>query len=124
VKSTKDNFSSPGSPRIDDQSAGAGQGWLKWLSRGMLGAGGTADTSSFADVSDDIIKDIYEGTEFHPISSAENHLTKENHYSLFVRLSFSEILVRITSRQVLHTYITGTSTLYCCRHSITNYNKF
>ncbi|EEC82816.1 hypothetical protein OsI_27603 [Oryza sativa Indica Group] len=85
VKSTKDNFSSPGSPRIDDQSAGAGQGWLKWLSRGMLGAGGTADTSSFADVSDDIIKDIYEGTEFHPISSAENHLTKENHYSLFVR---------------------------------------
>uniref|UniRef100_A0A0E0AQ59 Uncharacterized protein n=1 Tax=Oryza glumipatula TaxID=40148 RepID=A0A0E0AQ59_9ORYZ len=110
VKSTKDNFSSPGSPRIDDQSAGAGQGWLKWLSRGMLGAGGTADTSSFADVSDDIIKDIYEGTEFHPISSAENHLTKENHYSLFVRLSFSEILVSITSRQVLHTYITGTST--------------
>lgn len=56
MKSTKDNFSSPGSPRIDDQSAGAGQGWLKWLSRGMLGAGGTADTSSFADVSDDIIK--------------------------------------------------------------------
>uniref|UniRef100_A0A0E0LQM8 C2 domain-containing protein n=1 Tax=Oryza punctata TaxID=4537 RepID=A0A0E0LQM8_ORYPU len=101
-----------GSPRTDDQSAGAGQGWLKWLSRGMLGAGGTADTNSFADVSDDIIKDIYEGTEFHPISSAENHLTKENRYSLFVRLSFSEILVSITSRQVLHTYITGTSTKF------------
>ncbi|XP_040382901.1 uncharacterized protein LOC102719317 isoform X2 [Oryza brachyantha] len=99
VKSTKDNFSSPGSPRTDEQSAGAGQGWLKWISRGMLGAGGTADTNSFADVSDDIIKDIYEGAEFHPISSAENHLTKENHYSLFVRLSFSEILVSVTSRK-------------------------
>ncbi|VAI76308.1 unnamed protein product [Triticum turgidum subsp. durum] len=99
VKSTKDNFSSPGSPRTDEPSAGAGRGWLNWLSLGMLGAGGTADTSSFAGVvSEDIIKDIYEGTEFHPVSSAENHLTKENHYSL--RLSIPQILATVTSRQV------------------------
>ena len=60
MKSTKDNFSSPGSPRTDEPSAGAGRGWLNWLSLGMLGAGGTADTSSFAGVvSEDIIKVIH-----------------------------------------------------------------
>ena len=59
MKSTKDNFCSPGSPRTDEPSAGAGRGWLNWLSLGMLGAGGTADTSSFAGVvSEDIIKVI------------------------------------------------------------------
>ncbi|KAM3191147.1 hypothetical protein ACQJBY_068843 [Aegilops geniculata] len=99
VKSTKDNFCSPGSPRTDEPSAGAGRGWLNWLSLGMLGAGGTADTSSFAGVvSEDIIKDIYEGTEFHPVSSAENHLTKENYYSL--RLSIPQILTTVTSRRL------------------------
>ncbi|KAJ1266962.1 hypothetical protein BS78_07G020000 [Paspalum vaginatum] len=99
VKSTKDN-SSPGSPRTDGQSTGASQGWLNWLSLGMLGAGGTADSSSFAGViSEDIIKDIYEGTEFHPVSSAENCLTKENYYSLFVRLSVSQIVATVTSRR-------------------------
>jgi hypothetical protein len=60
AKSTKDNFPSPGSPRTDEQLAGAGRGWLNWLSLGMLGAGGTADTSSFAGVvSEDIIKVIF-----------------------------------------------------------------
>ncbi|KAL2484980.1 Protein of unknown function (DUF1162) [Abeliophyllum distichum] len=43
------------------------RGWLNWLSRGMLGAGGTDDSSQFSGViSDDIIKDIYEATKFHP----------------------------------------------------------
>jgi hypothetical protein len=66
----------------------------------MLGAGGTADSSSFAGViSEDIIKDIYEGTEFHPVSSAENYLTKENYYSLFVRLSVSQIVTTVASRR-------------------------
>ncbi|OEL27452.1 putative vacuolar protein sorting-associated protein 13A [Dichanthelium oligosanthes] len=56
VKSTKDT-SNPGSPRTDEQPAGASRGWLNWLSLGMLGAGGTADSSSFAGViSEDIIK--------------------------------------------------------------------
>uniref|UniRef100_A0A0Q3SS11 Uncharacterized protein n=1 Tax=Setaria italica TaxID=4555 RepID=A0A0Q3SS11_SETIT len=100
VKSTQDT-SSPGSPRTDEQSAGASRGWLNWLSLGMLGAGGTADSSSFAGVvSEDIIKDIYEGTEFHPVSSAEYYLTKENYYSLFVRLSVSQIVTTVASRQV------------------------
>ncbi|KAF8712705.1 hypothetical protein HU200_028469 [Digitaria exilis] len=99
VKSTKDT-SSPGSPRTDELSTGASRGWLNWLSLGMLGAGGTADSSSFAGViSEDIIKDIYEGTEFHPVSSAENYLPKENYYSLFVRLSVSQIVTTFASRR-------------------------
>ncbi|WVZ95400.1 hypothetical protein U9M48_041168 [Paspalum notatum var. saurae] len=98
VKSTKDN-SSPGSPRTDEQSAGASQGWLNWLSLGMLGAGGTADSSSFAGViSEDIIKDIYEGTEFHPVSSAENCLTKENYYSLFVINPLNEMEIFLAEK--------------------------
>ncbi|KAG8086661.1 hypothetical protein GUJ93_ZPchr0010g9710 [Zizania palustris] len=63
VKSAKDTISSPGSPQTDEQSVGTGQGWLKWLSRGMLGAGGAAGTDSFADVvSDDILKVILYGS--------------------------------------------------------------
>lgn len=42
-----------------EQSSSRARGWLNWLSLGMLGAGGTADTSSFAGVvSDEIIKVI------------------------------------------------------------------
>lgn len=41
----------------DERSAGEPRGWLNWLSLGMLGAGGTADSSQFAGVvSDEIIK--------------------------------------------------------------------
>uniref|UniRef100_A0ACD5WZJ8 Uncharacterized protein n=1 Tax=Avena sativa TaxID=4498 RepID=A0ACD5WZJ8_AVESA len=115
AKSTKDNFPTPESPRTDEQSTGAGRGWLNWLSLGMLGAGGTADTSSFAGVvSEDIIKDIYEGTEFHPVSSAENQLTKENYYSL--KLSIPQILTTVTFRRfgmkLIGAMFTGLGTEY------------
>lgn len=41
----------------DDQPSTKPQGWLKWLSRGMLGAGGTDDSSQFSGVvSDEVIK--------------------------------------------------------------------
>lgn len=54
----------------DDQPSNKPQGWLKWLSRGMLGAGGTDDSSQFSGVvSDEVIKDIYEATKFHPAPS-------------------------------------------------------
>jgi hypothetical protein len=43
--------------RNDDHSTGKSRGWLNWLSRGMLGAGGTDDSSQFSGVvSDEIIK--------------------------------------------------------------------
>lgn len=41
----------------DERSAGKSRGWLNWLSRGMLGAGGTDDSGQFSGVvSDEVIK--------------------------------------------------------------------
>ncbi|XP_059667459.1 uncharacterized protein LOC132312914 [Cornus florida] len=54
----------------DDRSSSKPRGWLNWLSRGVLGAGGTDDSSQFSGVvSDEVIKDIYEATKFQPVPS-------------------------------------------------------
>ncbi|KAJ0027885.1 hypothetical protein Pint_36533 [Pistacia integerrima] len=54
--------------RNDEHSSSRSRGWLNWLSRGMLGAGGTDDYSQFSGVvSDEVVKDIYEATKFHPL---------------------------------------------------------
>ncbi|CAM8884571.1 unnamed protein product [Rhodiola kirilowii] len=51
----------------DARMSGRSRGWLNWLSRGMLGAGGTDDSRQFSGVvSDEVVKDIYEATKFHP----------------------------------------------------------
>ncbi|XAR69469.1 hypothetical protein NMG60_11001060 [Bertholletia excelsa] len=51
----------------DERPSTRPRGWLNWLSRGMLGAGGTDDSIQFSGVvSDEVIKDIYEATEFQP----------------------------------------------------------
>ncbi|XP_043712275.1 uncharacterized protein LOC122661037 [Telopea speciosissima] len=56
----------------DETSSGRSRGWLNWLSLGVLGAGGAADSSQFSGVvSDGVIKDIYEATEFHPPPSLD-----------------------------------------------------
>ncbi|XP_031736163.1 uncharacterized protein LOC101204937 isoform X2 [Cucumis sativus] len=53
--------------QVDDRAVGKPRGWLNWLSLGMLGAGGTEDSSQFSGViSDDVVKDIYKATKFHP----------------------------------------------------------
>lgn len=53
--------------RKDDHLSSKSRGWLNWLSRGMLGAGGTDDSSQFSGVvSDEVVQDIYEATKFHP----------------------------------------------------------
>ncbi|XP_047313414.1 uncharacterized protein LOC124916706 [Impatiens glandulifera] len=50
----------------EDRPLTKNRGWLNWLSLGVLGAGGTDDSSQFSGVvSDDVIKDIFEATEFH-----------------------------------------------------------
>lgn len=52
----------------DERSSSRSRGWLNWLSLGMLGAGGTDDSGEFSGVvSDEVIKDIYEATKFHPV---------------------------------------------------------
>lgn len=41
----------------DDLTSNKSRGWLNWLSRGMLGAGGTEDSSQFSGVvSDEVVK--------------------------------------------------------------------
>lgn len=43
--------------QVDDRAVGKPRGWLNWLSLGMLGAGGTEDSSQFSGViSDDVVK--------------------------------------------------------------------
>lgn len=43
--------------RNDERSSGRSRGWLNWLSRGVLGAGGTDDSGQFSGVvSDEVIK--------------------------------------------------------------------
>lgn len=43
--------------RNDEHLVGKSRGWLNWLSLGMLGAGGTDDSSQFSGVvSDEVIK--------------------------------------------------------------------
>ncbi|KAK9757453.1 hypothetical protein RND81_01G163800 [Saponaria officinalis] len=54
----------------DEATSGRARGWLNWLSRGVLGAGGTDDSSQFSGVvSDEVIKDICEATKFQPVHS-------------------------------------------------------
>lgn len=44
-------------PLDDEQISSKPRGWLNWLSRGMLGAGGTDDSSQFSGlISDDVVK--------------------------------------------------------------------
>ncbi|GLT57665.1 hypothetical protein SLA2020_306220 [Shorea laevis] len=53
--------------RKDDHPDGKLSGWLNWLSHGMLGAGGTDDSSHFSGiVSDEDVQDIYDAAKFHP----------------------------------------------------------
>lgn len=54
---TSDVHDSQEKGQNDERSFTRLRGWLNWLSLGMLGAGGTADSSSFTGVvSDEIIK--------------------------------------------------------------------
>ncbi|CAN8265066.1 unnamed protein product [Cochlearia groenlandica] len=66
----------PEKEKSDDLRSNKSRGWLNWLSRGMLGAGGTEDSSQFSGVvSDEVVKDIHEATKFHPLSSSPRDLT-------------------------------------------------
>ncbi|XP_058779187.1 uncharacterized protein LOC131653133 isoform X2 [Vicia villosa] len=66
------------------------RGWLNWLSRGMLGAGGTDDSSQFSGVVSFDVKDISDATEFHPpVSSSVDVVTK---HELCIFASKIEIL--------------------------------
>ncbi|XP_047174509.1 uncharacterized protein LOC124842130 isoform X2 [Vigna umbellata] len=60
----------PTEKSCNDEHTVKSQGWLNWLSRGMLGAGGTDDSSQFSGVVSFDVKDMSEATEFHPLVSS------------------------------------------------------
>ncbi|KAL0738567.1 hypothetical protein Bca4012_014777 [Brassica carinata] len=77
----------------DDPISNQSRGWLNWLSRGMLGAGGTEDSSQFSGVvSDEIVKDIHEATKFHPLSSSPRNISATGKIcTCFIRLDVGKI---------------------------------
>ncbi|XP_019702812.1 uncharacterized protein [Elaeis guineensis] len=112
---TSDAKSADEKDQNGEQSSSRARGWLNWLSLGMLGAGGTADTSSFAGVvSDEIIKDIYEATEFHPVAASDGDLpNKDKCFSSSIKLNVSQIITSISiktfDRKIAKAIFSGTS---------------
>ncbi|XVE86346.1 hypothetical protein DITRI_Ditri18aG0027900 [Diplodiscus trichospermus] len=83
----------------DGQSSGKSRGWLNWLSRGMLGAGGTDDSSQFSGVvSDEDVQDIYEATKFYPpVLSGVDADTNDKIHIWVIEFSMDEISATIWS---------------------------
>ncbi|CAA7023283.1 unnamed protein product [Microthlaspi erraticum] len=77
----------------DDPTLNKSRGWLNWLSRGMLGAGGTEDSSQFSGVvSDEVVQDIHEATQFHPRPSSPRNLSAtSNICTCSIRLNVRKI---------------------------------
>ncbi|KAL6005780.1 hypothetical protein ACLOJK_006353 [Asimina triloba] len=87
----------------DERLTSRPRGWLNWLSLGMLGAGGTADSSQFSGViSDEIVKDIFEATEFHPANSSNGGTGPTVEKKLFLSaicLNIREFSVTLSSKR-------------------------
>ncbi|CAA7410691.1 unnamed protein product [Spirodela intermedia] len=98
---TSDVHNSQEKGQNDERSFTRLRGWLNWLSLGMLGVGGTADSSSFAGVvSDEIIKDIYEATDSHPLPaySIGESSQRNNILSSLVKFDIDHFTMTISSR--------------------------
>ncbi|KAK1262172.1 hypothetical protein QJS04_geneDACA021837 [Acorus gramineus] len=76
------------------------RGWLNWISLGMLGVGGTTESSSFIGVvSDEVIKDICEATEFHSSPSFdENTFAGDKLCLSSLNFSICQITTTISSK--------------------------
>ncbi|KAL5574177.1 hypothetical protein UlMin_023774 [Ulmus minor] len=85
--------------RNDERLTGKSRGWLNWLSLGMLGAGGTDDYSQFSGVvSDEVIKDIYEATKFHPLNTPNaDAATNDKIYLCAIKFSIYHITMKLRS---------------------------
>ncbi|KAK1396810.1 putative Vacuolar protein sorting-associated protein [Heracleum sosnowskyi] len=82
----------------DEQSSSKPRGWLNWLSRGMLGAGGTDDSSQFSGVvSDEVIKDIYEATKFYSVPSLSGETTSDEIYLSSMKFNLHQITATLRS---------------------------
>ncbi|KAI3918818.1 hypothetical protein MKX01_042138 [Papaver californicum] len=79
-------------------SVGA-NGWLNWLFRGMLGSGETADSSQFSGVvSDEVIKDIIEATEFVPVPSLDAGVSTKSRILSSIKLNVHKVTATLGSK--------------------------
>ncbi|KAK7279741.1 hypothetical protein RJT34_24798 [Clitoria ternatea] len=84
----------------NDEHAVKSRGWLNWLSRGMLGAGGTDDSSQFSGVVSYDVKDISEATEFHPpISSVVDVALKDELCIFLLKFEIHQISATLCSKR-------------------------
>ncbi|KAF1899682.1 hypothetical protein Lal_00019812 [Lupinus albus] len=89
----------PTEKSFNDENTAKSRGWLNWLSRGMLGAGGTDDSSQFSGVVSYDVKDISEATEFHPIDSSWVDVAAKHDSCIFaLKLEIHELSVTIYSK--------------------------
>lgn len=85
--------------QVDDRAMGKPRGWLNWLSLGMLGAGGTEDSSQFAGViSDDVVKVFVFVFSF---SVADNILTSAFISRTYMRLPNSTLWLHLLSVRLM-----------------------
>ncbi|KAL5715325.1 hypothetical protein ACHQM5_017158 [Ranunculus cassubicifolius] len=89
-----------GGQQIEEGSSAGTRGWINWLSLGMLGAGGVDESNQFSGVvSDEIVKDIYEVTQFHPMSSLEGcALTKNGIFLCSIKFNIHRIDATLLSK--------------------------
>ncbi|XP_074366463.1 intermembrane lipid transfer protein VPS13 isoform X3 [Apium graveolens] len=82
----------------DEHSSSKPRGWLNWLSRGMLGAGGTDDSSQFSGVvSDEVIKDIYEATKFYSVPALSGETASDEIYLSSMKFNIHQITATLRS---------------------------
>ncbi|KAL2321117.1 hypothetical protein Fmac_030086 [Flemingia macrophylla] len=121
----------------NDEQSVKSQGWLNWLSRGMLGAGGTDDSSQFSGVVSYDVKlhgvadcktakagwqDISEATEFHPLVSSSFDVSVKHELCIFsIKFEIHQISATLCSKYcVLFFHVASTvdlSTDYYCFQS-------
>ncbi|XP_061363844.1 uncharacterized protein LOC133307357 isoform X2 [Gastrolobium bilobum] len=84
----------------NDEHTVKSRGWLNWLSRGMLGAGGTDDSSQFSGVVSYDVKDISEATEFHPLVPSSVDLTTKHELCIFaLKFEIHQISATLCSKR-------------------------
>uniref|UniRef100_A0A7N0U003 Vacuolar protein sorting-associated protein 13 VPS13 adaptor binding domain-containing protein n=1 Tax=Kalanchoe fedtschenkoi TaxID=63787 RepID=A0A7N0U003_KALFE len=88
----------------DSRMSGRSRGWLNWLSRGMLGAGGTDDSRQFSGVvSDEVVKDIYEATRFQPEPFTNKDAAANGKpFLAAIKCSINQISATLRNRKLTH----------------------
>ncbi|KAJ7542559.1 hypothetical protein O6H91_09G000500 [Diphasiastrum complanatum] len=88
------------------------RGWVSWLSLGMFGESGNLDASQLSgSFSEDLIKDLYEATNFDPTSIIDSQDWPKGYSSLAVSLHLGQAVGRLHSlssgMDVIHMVLEG-----------------